>query len=67
MSFSARLEKRVMRFACAASLLNYFHSNLDYVPVSEDALEYATQLYVEEASVRSREEFKPEEVLEKLF
>jgi len=66
-AFSARLEKRAMRFACAASLLNYFHSNLDYVPVSEDALKYATQLYVEEASVRSREEFKPEEVLEKLF
>ncbi len=66
-SFSARLEKRAMRFACAASLLNYFHSSLDYVPVSEDALKYATQLYVEEASVRSREEFKPEEVLEKLF
>jgi hypothetical protein len=37
------------------------------VPVSEDTLKYATQLYVEEASVRSREEFKPEEVLEKLF
>jgi hypothetical protein len=67
LSFSARLEKRAMRFACAASLLNYFHSNLDYVPVSMDALKYATQLYVEEASVRSREEFKPEEVLEKLF
>lgn len=66
-SFSARLENRAMRFACAASLLSYFHSDLDYVPVSEDALKYATQLYVEEASVRSREEFKPEEVLEKLF
>ena len=66
-SFSARLEDRAMRFACAASLLDYFHSSLDYVPVTEDALKYATQLYVEEASVRSREEFKPEEVLEKLF
>jgi len=65
-SFSARLEDRAMRFACAASLLNYFHSDLDYVPVSEDALSYATQLYVEEASVRSREEFKPEDVLTKL-
>jgi len=65
-AFSARLEDRVMRFACAASLLNYFHSDLDYVPVSEDALKYATQLYVEEASVRSREEFKPEDVLRKL-
>ena len=65
--FSARLEDRAIRFACAASLLNYFHSNLDYVPVSEDALRYAVQLYVEEASVRSREEFRPEEILEKLI
>jgi hypothetical protein len=65
-TFSARLEDRAMRFACAASLLNYFQSNSDYVPVSEDALKYAIQLYVEEASVRSRQEFKPEEVLVKL-
>jgi hypothetical protein len=64
--FSARLENRAIRFACAASLLNYFHSDLDYIPVSEEALRYAVQLYVEEASVRSREEFKPREVLEKL-
>ena len=64
--FSARLENRAIRFASAASLLNYFHSDLDYVPMSEDALRYAVQLYVEEASVRSSEEFKPREVLEKL-
>ena len=64
--FSARLENRAIRFACAASLLNYFHLDMDYIPVSEDALRYAVQLYVEEASVRSSEEFKPEEVLRKL-
>jgi len=62
-TFSARLEDRAMRFACAASLLNYFNSDLDYIPVSEDALRFATQLYVEEASVRSRQEFRPEEVM----
>jgi len=66
-AFSARLEDRAMRFACAASLLNYFGSDLDYIPVSEDALRYATQLYVEEASVRSRQEFKPEEVLAEIL
>jgi len=66
-TFSARLEDRAMRFACAASLLNYFQSDLDYIPVSEDALRYATQLYVEEASVRSRQEFKPEEVLAEIL
>jgi hypothetical protein len=65
-AFSARLEDRAIRFACSASLLKYFEYNLEYIPVSEDALKYAIQLYVEEASVRSREEFKPEEVLAKL-
>jgi hypothetical protein len=66
-TFSARLEDRAMRFACAASLFHYFQAGPDYVPVSEDALKYAIQLYVEEASVRSRQEFKPEEVLAKIF
>jgi hypothetical protein len=66
-AFSARLEDRAMRFACAASLLNYFNSDLDYIPVSKDALRYATQLYVEEASVRSRQEFKPEDVLAEIL
>jgi hypothetical protein len=66
-TFSARLEDRAIRFACAASLLNYFQSNLDYIQVSQDALKYAIQLYVEEASVRSKQEFKPEEVLAKIF
>ncbi|GEM_PF-640598 len=65
-TFSARLEDRAIRFACAASLLNYFGSDLDYIPVSDDALKYAVQLYVEEASVRSKQEFLPEEVLRKL-
>jgi hypothetical protein len=64
--FSARLEDRAIRFACAASLLDYFQSKFDYIPVSEEALKYAIQLYVEEASVRSREEFVPEPVLAKL-
>jgi hypothetical protein len=66
-TFSARLEDRAIRFACAASLLNYFQSDLEYIQVSRDALKYAIQLYVEEASVRSKQEFKPEEVLANLF
>jgi hypothetical protein len=66
-SFSARLEDRAIRFACAASLLNYFQSSSDYIEVSPDALKYAMQLYVEEASVRSRQEFQPEEVLDKIY
>jgi hypothetical protein len=67
MKFSARLEHNVVKFACAASLLNYFNEDLDYVQVSTDALDRAIRLYVQEASVRSREEFKPEEVLKELF
>lgn len=65
--FSARLEDHAIRFACAASLPSYFNSNLNFIPVSEDALRYAIQLFVEEASVRSREEFDPKEIMEKLF
>jgi len=64
--FSARLEDRALRFACAASLLSYFQSNLDYIPVSEDALKYAVQLYVEEAYVRAQGEVVAESVLGKL-
>ncbi len=64
--FSARLEDRALRFACAASLLSYFQQNLDYIPVNDDALKYAIRLYVEEASVRSQEEFLPESVLGKI-
>jgi hypothetical protein len=67
MKFSARLEHNVVKFACAASLLNYFNNDLDFIAVSADALERAIRLYVEEASVRSKEEFKPEDVLKDLF
>lgn len=64
--FSARLEDRAIRFASAASLLDFFQSNNNYIPVNEEALNYAIQLYVEEASTRSREEFDPDTVLGKL-
>ncbi len=65
--FSARLEDKALRFASAASLMEYFRSDTDFVPVSDEALRYATQLYVEEASVRSKETFEPKEVLEEVF
>lgn len=66
MKFSARLEHNVVKFACSASLLSYFNEDLDYVPVTADALDIAVKLYVEQASVRSKEEFKPEEVMREL-
>jgi len=65
--FSARLEDKALRFACAASLMDYFRHEEDFIPVSEEALKYAAQLYVEEASIRSKEAFKPNEVLDELF
>ena len=67
MKFSARLEHNVVKFACAASLLNYFKDDLDYILVDAAALEMAIRLYVEEASVRSKEEFKPEDVFKQLY
>jgi hypothetical protein len=65
--FSARLEDKALRFACAASLMDYFHDDLKFIPVGEEALKYATQLYVEEASIRSKETFEPEDVLKEVF
>jgi hypothetical protein len=65
-TFSARLEDRALRFACAASLLNFFQSNEEQILVSQEAMKYAVQLYVEEASVRSKQEFKAEDVLAKI-
>ena len=43
MKFSARLESNVVKFACAASLLSYFNSDLDYIPVSEDVVKRAVK------------------------
>jgi len=65
--FSARLEDKALRFACAASLMDYFRYDEDFIPVSEEALKYAAQLYVEEASIRSKEAFDPGEVLNEIF
>jgi len=67
LKFSARLEDKALRFACAASLMDYFRRDEDFIPISEEALKYAAQLYVEEASIRSREAFKPYEVLDEIF
>jgi len=65
--FSARLEDKALRFACAASLMDYFRHDWDFIPVSEEALKYAAQLYVEEASIRSKEAFNPDEILDEIF
>ncbi|MEM1585856.1 MAG: hypothetical protein QXX99_01305 [Candidatus Bathyarchaeia archaeon] len=64
--FSARLEDKALRFACSASLMEYFNAKEDFIPISRDSMRYAIQIYVEEASIRSQEEFKPEEILHKI-
>ncbi len=65
--FSARLEDRAICFASAASLMEYFRSDSGQIPIGEEALKFAVRLYVEEASVRSREAFKPDDVLSKIY
>lgn len=67
LKFSARLEDKVLSFACSASLIEYFSSKEDFIPVSKKAMEYAVRIYVEEASIRSDEEFEPDEILRKIF
>jgi hypothetical protein len=69
--FSARLEERAIRLASALSLIGFFNPNgkaasSDYIPISSDALEFAIQFYVEEASVRSGERFDPADVLSEI-
>ena len=66
-TFSARLEDKILRFACAASLMEYFGSDANFIPISQDAMKYAIQLYVEEASIRTQEKFEPGNVLNKIF
>ncbi len=65
--FSARLEDIAVRFACASSLMGYFASDSEHISVEKKSIDYAIRLYVEEASVRSQEIFKTEELLKKLL
>jgi hypothetical protein len=63
MDFSPRLEMRAIQLACAMSLLNYFRDDKEFINIDKEAIRLAIKFYVEEASVRSKEEFKPEWVL----
>ncbi len=64
--FSARLEDRTMRLASALSLVEYFRSKEEFIPISQDAQLYAAQFYVEEAGVRSGINIDPEDTLSKI-
>jgi len=65
--FSMRLERRAIQLASAMSLMNYFNTKSDAIPIDSAAARMAIQFFVEEAWVRSRESFQLYEVLKKLF
>jgi phosphatidylglycerophosphatase A len=64
--FSMRLEKRALQLASAITLMKYFNSDSDVIPIDEVAARMAVQFFVEEAWVRSNEAFPLFEVLKKL-
>lgn len=64
--FSMRLERRAIQLASAMSLLNYFNTKSDVIPIDDTAAKMATQFFVEEAWIRSNEAFPLYEVLRKL-
>jgi len=65
--FSMRLERRAIQLASAMSLMNYFSTRSDVIPIDPVAARMAVQFFVEEAWIRSNEAFPLYEVLEKLF
>jgi len=46
--------------------MRYFQSKEDYIQMGDDEISYAMKMYVEEASVRSLEEFNASDVLKEL-
>ena len=65
--FSMRLERRALQLAAAMSLMNYFKTDSDVIPIDSFAARMAIQFFVEEAYVRSNEAFPLTEVLRRLF
>jgi len=63
LEFSPRLETRAIQLACAMTLVRYFGSRSDILEIDAEAIRLAIRFYVEEASVRSKEEFKPQWIL----
>jgi len=55
--FSMRLERRAVQLASAMSLMNYFRTRSDVIPIDSTAARMAIQFFVEEAWIRSKETF----------
>jgi len=64
--FSMRLEKRAVQLASALSLINYFNTSSDMIPIDSTAAKMAVQFFVEEAWIRANEAFPLYEILKKL-
>ncbi len=64
--FSARLEDRSIRLASALSLIEFFQTSEEIIPISKYAQRYAAQFYIEEAAVRSGVELNVEDILNKV-
>jgi len=64
--FSMRLERRALQLASAMSLMNYFNTDSDILPIDSLAAKMAVQFFVEEAWIRSNEAFPIYHVMKKL-
>lgn len=64
--FSMRLERRAIQLASALTLVSFFKSEGDLIPIDPEAMKLAVKFYVEEAWVRAGESFDVGEVLRKL-
>lgn len=65
--FSPRLERRAIQLASAMSLMKYFNTRSDAIPIDTIAAKMAAQFFIEEAWIRSNEGFPLYEVMKKLF
>ncbi len=62
--FSPRLEKRAIQLAAAMSLINYFRTSQDIIPIDKIASQMAIQFFIEEAWIRSKEKFQLNKIFE---
>ena len=64
--FSMRLERRAIQLAAAMSLMNYFNTDSDIIPIDSLATKMAVQFFIEEAWIRANEAFPIYHIMKKL-
>lgn len=67
LAFSPRLETRTIQLACTMSLIGYFKSVGEHIEIDKNAINLAIQFYIEEAAIRSQEDFDSNEILKELY